>query len=238
MNYLNQVEAEGHKQTHGLRENMKKITVIFLSFLLAGCSSFPIASQFFSPSPEATTVGVLFEDDFSETGSGWDRFVSEIGMTDYQDETYHIVVNEPITDLFANPYLSLKDTIIEVQAARQDGPQNNSYGVICRYQDEENFYAALISSDGYAGIFEVNDGKYKLMGHEEMIPVPAILGGTASNLIHFECIGTSLALAVNGSPVDAQEDKSFDTGDVGLIAGTFEEAGVHIAFDDFKVWQP
>ena len=101
------------------------------------------------------------------------------------------------------PYTSYKDTIIEVKAARVTGPLDNSYGVICRYQNEENFYAALISSDGYAGIFEVNDGKYKLMGHDEMIPVPAILGGTAVNLIHFECVGTSLALAVNDEPVDA-----------------------------------
>jgi hypothetical protein len=220
---------------------MKKITVwvlIALLLFLMGCSSFPLAGQLFKTSPESTAVGILFQDDFSETGSGWDRYVSEIGSTDYDNETYHIVVNEPITDLFANPYTSFKDVIIEVKAARVTGPVDNSYGVICRYQDEENFYAALISSDGYAGIFEVSDGKYKLMGHDEMIPVPAILGGTAVNLIHFECIGSSLALAVNGEPVDAQTDKSYESGDVGLIAGTFQEPGVDISFDDFIVRQP
>jgi hypothetical protein len=217
----------------------KTFSILFLAmFLLEGCSSLPMLNQFFGMAPQATTVGMLLEDDFSETGSGWDRFESAVGSTDYDHETYHIVVNEPLTDLFANPGISYKDVIIEVKAARQSGPINNSYGVICRYQDEKNFYAALITSDGYAGIFEVNDGKYQLMGHEEMIPVPAILGGTTANLIHFECIGTSLALAVNGSPVDAQQDKSFDGGDVGLIAGTFDEPVVHIAFDDIRVWQP
>jgi len=198
----------------------------------------PLISQFFNPSPQATTAGILFTDDFSETGSGWDRFQSEIGMTDYGDDAYHIEVNQPITDLFANPAQSFKDTVIEVTAYKQNGPANNSFGLICRYQDEQNFYAALITSDGYAGIFRVKNGKYKLLGHDSMLPVPAILGGTGSNLIHFECIGNSLALAVNGSPVDAQQDKSYDSGDVGLIAGTFEEAGIHIVFDDFKVWQP
>ena len=220
---------------------MKKRTVsifLFLPLFLIGCSSLPLATQLFKASPESTAVGVLFQDDFSETGSGWDRFSAEIGSTDYDHEAYHIIVNEPITDLFANPYMSYKDTVIEVKAARVSGPLDNSYGVICRYQDEENFYTALISSDGYAGIFEVNDGKYKLMGHDEMIPVPAILGGTAANLIHFECVGTSLALAVNNEPVDTQEDKSFESGDVGLIAGTFQEPGVHVAFDDFVVRQP
>ena len=220
---------------------MKKITawiMIALPLFLMGCSGLPLAAQLFQASPESTAVGFLFQDDFSETSSGWDRFAAAIGSTDYDHEAYHIIVNEPITDLFANPYNSFKDTIIEVKAARVSGPLDNSYGVICRYQDEENFYAALISSDGYAGIFEVNEGKYTLMGHDEMIPVPAILGGTAVNLIHFECVGTSLALAVNNEPVDAQTDKSFESGDVGLIAGTFQEPGVHIAFDDFVVRQP
>lgn len=215
-----------------------KIIICVLTFLLTGCTSIPLVSQLFNSSPKATTVGMLFEDDFSETSSGWDRYESEIGKTDYGDEAYHIIVNEPITDLFANPYKSFDDAIVEVKAARQSGPVNNSFGVICRYQDEENFYAALITSDGYAGIFEVNDGKYSLMGHDEMIPVPAILGGTAANLLYFECIGNSFSLAVNDTPVDTQTDKSFKKGDIGLIAGTFEDAGVHIAFDDIRVWQP
>ncbi len=181
---------------------------------------------------------MLFFDDFSETKSGWDRFVGEIGFTDYKNKTYQIKVNEANTDLFANPYKLYDDVIIEVAAARIDGPTNNNFGVICRFQDEKNFYAAQISSDGYAGIFRMKDGVYKLLGQDTMIPVTAILGGTAANVIHFECIGRSLTLAVNGAPVDTREDKSFENGDVGLIAGTFEEAGVLVAFDDFQVMQP
>ena len=215
-----------------------RIFILITAFLLSSCSGLPLLNQFFNPAPEATTVGVLFEDDFSEKSTGWDRLESESGTTDYKNDAYHIVVNEPLTDLFANPGQSFKDVIIEVTAARQSGPENNSFGVICRYQDEENFYTGLITSDGYAGIFEVKNGKYVLLGQDEMLPVPSILGGTASNKIHFECIGNSLALAVNDSPVDAQNDKSYESGDVGLIAGTIEESGVHIAFDDFKVWQP
>ena len=231
--------VECNIRLHGLQRKMiKKIMSTCLVMSLTGCSNLPLVSQLFGSSPKATTVGMLFEDDFSEESSGWDQYESSIGSTNYKKETYQIIVNEPTTDLFANPYKSFTDTIIEVEAARLEGPINNNYGIICRSQDEENFYAALITSDGYAGIFEVEDGKYKLLGHDEMIPVPAILGGTGTNLLHFECIGDSLAFAVNNSPVDAQTDKSFPKGDIGLIAGTFEEAGVHIAFDDLKVWQP
>lgn len=212
--------------------------ILLIAFLLSGCGKLPLVSTFLGDSPQATQDNQLFFDDFSETKNGWDRFSGEIGSTDYKNKTYQITVNEPNTDLFANPAKLYKDTIIEVTAARIGGPDNNSFGVICRFQDEKNFYAAQISSDGYAGIFRMKDGIYKLLGQDAMIPVPAILGGSAVNTIHLECIGRSLALAVNGAPVDAREDKSFENGDVGLIAGSFEEAGVVIAFDDFMVSLP
>jgi hypothetical protein len=222
-----------------LHENRIKIITVFLgAVILSGCGKIPLVSSFLGETPQATQNSQLFFDDFSETKSGWDRFAGEIGATDYKNKAYQISVNEPNTDLFANPYKLFKDTIVEVTAARISGPDNNSFGVICRFQDEKNFYSAQISSDGYAGIFRMKDGVYRLLGQEAMIPVPAILGGSAVNTIHFECIGRSLALAVNGAPVDAREDKSFEKGDVGLIAGAFEEAGVVIAFDDFKVTLP
>lgn len=223
----------------GARETMKRLFgIVFISLLFSGCGELPLVSSFFGDSPQATQNSQFFFDDFSETKSGWDRFAGEIGTTDYKNKAYQISINEPNTDLFANPSKLFKDTIIEVTAARIGGPVNNSFGVICRFQDEKNFYSAQISSDGYAGIFRMKDGVYKLLGQDAMIPVPAILGGSAVNTIHFECIGRSLALAVNGAPVDARDDKSFENGDVGLIAGSFEEAGVVIAFDNFKVTKP
>jgi len=222
-----------------LQKNRNVILLIMVAALmLSGCDKVPLVSTFLSASPQATVNSQLFFDDFSETKSGWDRFAGEIGATDYNNKTYQILINEPNTDMFANPYKLFKDTVIEVKAAKISGPVNNSFGVICRFQDEKNFYSAQISSDGYAGIFRMKDGVYKLIGQDAMIPVPSILGGSAVNTIHFECIGRSLALAVNGTPVDAREDKSFENGDVGLIAGAFEEAGVVIAFDNFSVTQP
>jgi hypothetical protein len=217
---------------------LKKYLILLLTFLLSGCSTLPLVSAMLGEPTQPAQGNQLFFDDFSNTKTGWDRFTGEIGSTDYKNKTYQISVNEANTDLFSNPYKIFKDAIIEVNASRISGPDNNSFGAICRFQNEKNFYSAQISSDGYAGIFLMKEGVYKLLGHDKMIPVPAIMGGSAVNLIHFECIGNSLALAVNGTPVDAREDKSFANGDVGLIAGTFEEAGVVVAFDDFKVIKP
>jgi hypothetical protein len=51
-------------------------------------------------------------------------------------------------------------------------------------------------------------------------------------------MGDHLALHVNGELVADVRDGTFTSGDVGLIAGTFEEGGVEIHFDDFLVFEP
>ena len=71
-----------------------------------------------------------------------------------------------------------------------------------------------------------------------LMAAPAVLGGSTPNLIRFECIGSALVLSVNSSPVDYREDDSFESGDVGLIAGTYANPGVIISFDDFIVTTP
>ena len=214
------------------------VTVAFCAAILTGCAGLPLVSQMLVQPTREMYSSELFFDDFSENNSGWDRYESAAGKTDYVKGGYRIAVYEPMTDFFANPYQNFKDVIVEVKAARVEGPENNSFGVICRYQDEENFYAAQISSDGYGGIFRMKDGAYSLLGLENMIPVPAVLGGSGENIIRFECVGNALTLFANGQPVDYREDDSFDKGDVGLIAGTFDEGGVVIEFDDFRVTQP
>jgi len=219
-------------------KSKRKIITSILVLLITGCARLPLISQMVSQPTQVAERDVLFIDDFSETKSGWDRFQGEIGTTDYVKETYQITINEANTDLFANPSLYFSDVIIEVSASKLEGNEANNFGIICRYQDENNFYAGMISSDGYAGIFRIQNGKYQQLGHKEMQPMPAILGGSGKNLIHLECIGESIALAVNGIPVDARQDKTFKEGDVGLIAGTFDQPGVRIAFDDFKVMRP
>lgn len=227
------------KISAGQRITWKHAWILLLgASLLAGCSGIPLVSQMLVQPTREITSSDLFFDDFSENNSGWDRYESEAGMTDYVKGSYRIAVYEPMTDFFANPYQNFKDVIVEVKAVRVEGPENNSFGVICRYQDEENFYAAQISSDGFGGIFLMEDGTYTLLGLEKMIPVPAVLGGSGENTIRFECVGNTLTLFANGQPVDYREDDSFGNGDVGLIAGTFDEGGAVIDFDDFRVTRP
>lgn len=206
------------------------LVVAILGMAVMACS---IGNQ-----AEAVTNDTIFQDDFSDSSSGWDRVNLPEGITDYADGVYRIYVNTENTDYWANPGLSFKDTIIEVEATKVGGPDDNDFGLICRHQNTENFYIFMISSDGFFGILRVIDGEQELLGMDEMEYSESINTGNAMNVIRADCIGSSLTLYVNSSQLISVEDSSLEAGDVGLLAGTFDILGTDIHFDNFVVRNP
>jgi hypothetical protein len=212
----------------------------FFFFLLAVVLSM-LACQATSPadSQEPTQPeGVLFQDDFADPDSGWDQVTAADGVTDYADGIYRIFINNANTDVWANPDLNFGDVRVEVDATKVAGDDNNDFGVVCRYQDAENFYFFVISSDGYYGIGKVVEGAQTLIGNELMQPSEDINQGDSSNRVGAECAGSALRIYANDQLLLETEDTSFTSGDVGLIAGSFDNPGVDIHFDNFVVSQP
>jgi hypothetical protein len=183
-------------------------------------------------------VDVLFKDVFSDSTSGWGQISDEAGSTGYLDGVYHISVNLPGHKIWSNPGLSFTDTTITVEASKVDGPDDNFFGIICRYQDPKNYYFFIISSDGYYGIGRMIGGEQSLIGLESMHFSRDIQQGVDSNLLRADCVGDSLGFYINDNFIIRRRDTSFASGDIGLIAGTFEEAGVEIQFKNLLVRSP
>ncbi len=181
--------------------------------------------------------GILFQDNFTNKNSGWDSVRTNEGVTDYENGGYRILVTLQNTDVWANPGIPNlpKDVQVEVDATKQAGPDDNDYGIICRYQNDRNFYFFVISSDGYLGIGKVKDGNRKLVNRTEMPPSEVIKRGNETNHLRADCIGDTLSLYVNGQLVDSQQETEYGAGDVGLIAGSFQEGSVDILFKNFIV---
>jgi len=195
-------------------------------------------SVFSSEDTPELPSNLLFQDDFSDTTSGWDQVTESDGTTDYENGYYRMVVNTTDMDVWANPGLNFTDVVVEVDAAKAGGPDDNDFGVICRYQDVENFYFFIISSDGYYAVGKVIGGEQELIEADQMYPSEAINQGAVTNHIKADCIGSHLVLNVNGTLLTDVEDSTLTHGDVGLIAGTFDEAGTDIHFDNFSVSKP
>lgn len=222
----------------------KSIFIVLATLLLAS-----LACNFSGLSGAAgLPEGVLFQDDFSGRGGGWDSISDFDGTTDYLDGEYRIQVNVDNTDFWSNPNTDkFSDVIIEVDARRVGGPDVNVFGVQCRHEktgSDDNpiykFYFFVVGSDGYATIGKVDTsrGEADAYTYFEYSENNVDIKPSETNRIVASCVGNTLTLSVNGSQLLSVQDSSLASGEVGLIAGTFDETGADVRFDNFVVRKP
>ena len=189
--------------------------------------------------PEFEPGSLLFQDDFSDPESGWDRVPEALhGSLDYQDQAYRISVAGEHQMLWSGPGLEFRDARLEVDAQHRGEARDDDFGFICRAQDDQNFYYLVVSSDGYYGIGKVVDGETALIGVQAMPPSEAIVRGPASNHLRADCIGDTLSLYANGLRLASVRDDEFEHGEVGLLAGTIGALETEVFFDNFSVVNP
>lgn len=186
------------------------------------------------PSPPGT---VLFQDDFSRRSSGWPEQDQPGFQMGYDDGAYRIFIAGPQTLAWSTPRFDVSDVRLEVDTSTE-GPLDNALGLICRYQDPGNFFFLMISSDGFAGIGQVRDGERSMLSGIAMLPSDAILQGSGPNHLRADCIGPRLSLFINGMLAQEAVVAGWPSGDVGVIAGSYDQPGVVVWFDNFGILQP
>lgn len=186
--------------------------------------------------------GALLRDDFGgEQMCGWREYNQGGAVVEIAEGTLNISTSQRGELWWTTAGRDFSDVIVTVQARQLSGPNNNAYGVLCRYQDEKNFYIFLISGDGYYAIGKYETGKAQityLTENQEYVFSDLINQGVATNLIRVGCVGNELSLAVNGLPLVTVTDNSFAGGDVGLGVSTLEQGTAVVQFDDLLVLAP
>ncbi len=201
---------------------------------LASCSA-PMLGQRTQDAPPGT---ILFADDFSSPTTGWNRTqYGEDGMMDYDGGGYRILVNALQANFWSTPHKDFGDVRLEVDAGKLAGPDENRIGLICR-SNGSSYYFFIVGSDGYYGLGLFKDNQATLLGQSAMQPSSAIKTGAAVNHLRFDCSGSRLTIYANGVQLAQAEDATLSHGDVGLLAGTFDQPGVDIVFDNFAVLKP
>lgn len=208
-----------------------------LTFLLAACGATETEPDACNSLPE-----ILFFDDFNgELNCGWATYNRGGGIAAIENASMQISVSQPGQLWWTNPSRQFDDVVIRSEARQISGPNDNAYGLICRYQNEENFYVFLISGDGYYAI-----GKYQ-SGIENVVYLTengqfqlsdAIHKGVATNELEASCIGNQLSLMVNGTPLVTVTDPTFVTGDIGIAASILQTGAGVIEFDNVQVTAP
>lgn len=225
------------RRVYQLKRSFFTLLAAFLTIgLLAACNLRG------SEPDECMEGGALLQDNFDEdVDCGWREYNQGGAVVTIEDGVLRISTNQTGQIWWTNPGRNFNDVIITTQARQVSGPNDNAYGVICRYQDENNFYIFLISGDGYYAIGKYETGRPQityLTGDGEYVFSEVINQGVATNQIRASCVGEELSLSVNGLPLATVTDPSFADGDAGLGVSTLEPGTAVVQFDDFLVLAP
>jgi hypothetical protein len=199
--------------------------------LLSACASAPIPTA-----APANPGDIIYQEDFEDNTTGWDRLANEHGIMDYDRGGYRMLIQQPGFNLWSTPEKNYSNVRIEADVTKLNGPDENRAGLMCRYQNGD-YYFFIISSDGFYAIGKFIGGNALLLGQTEMQSSEFIQGDNINHL-RADCIGNTLSFYVNFNEVAVVQDSDFPAGDVGLVAGAFSEPGVDVLFDHFVVIQP
>jgi S1-C subfamily serine protease len=182
-----------------------------------------------------TDSTVVYQDDFSDPNSGWDDSSDSDSAVGYVGGAYQISVFQPNYLSWSYQFQDYTDVIVQVDTQIIQNAVNSDYGLICRRQDVDNFYALEISEDGYFTIYKYENGEYISLYDWEYT---SLIDPGQANTLTIACIGPSLSIAAGGKVLGSVEDTSFTTGSLGMIAGTFDTPNFTVAFDNFTVYEP
>jgi len=125
---------------------MKKGTLLLFAcvvLLMAGCMGESMTADTL---PWVSDAPILFADDFSHQSGGWQTHEDSLSYIGYAQDGFRLWLDLPNYQVWSVPGLNFKDTHIYTRVHKLAGPNDNFLGMVCRFQDEENYYAFLISS--------------------------------------------------------------------------------------------
>ncbi len=180
-------------------------------------------------------------DDFRRDQDYWTDTPTVGATYDYSRRAFHVVVSDPnwlaLTTLLddAGAPVVADNFYAEVDVSFAARVPSAAAGMLVRYQDPDNFYYAAISENGYFVLQQKEAGVWSdVIAWTADAAVDTADG--AVNRFGVLANGDTIALTVNDTVVGETTDSAFTGGSIGLMAQTFGEAGLDVAFDNFDLW--
>ncbi|MBN2007514.1 MAG: hypothetical protein JXA21_29480 [Anaerolineae bacterium] len=212
-----------------------KCLLFGLILMLSACTGTPTREV----SPVVTPQSQFFSDDFTHPHSDWARFDIEAGAAYIHNEEFFLEDRGKNIAIYS-PLVNQKyeDVRISLAVRHVQGSMDNWMGVICRQQDEGNYYLLAISADGYYLIQRVENNEELALSGPEISE--AIHNGKVSNQLEATCQGSHLSLRVNGELLATVSDVALSkAGQVAVFADAVPGGGTTtVAFDNFTLSTP
>lgn len=187
--------------------------------------------------PAPGELSIVYEEDFSDSFGGWDDAFDAYTTKQYGNNRYQIEVTASNLVAWGLANRDVADFEVQVEARREDGDETNSYGLLFRFEDRNNFYRFDISGDGYFLLSKLIDGKWTtLVDWTETPSLNTELG--SDNILKVSAFGPNITVWANGQPLATVSDDSLTHGNFGFFASTFSEAYIWVSYDNLKMWTP
>ncbi len=186
------------------------------------------ATTVITPTPQ----GQLLFDDFSDPFAGFGIKADEDGGVSYENETLLFTSRRNGVFWFSlSERLNVADVMVTVAAAFQDGVTNVDMGIICRWQDVDNFVALTVNPAGSATIWERVNGEITVLAEG----VAAAISPGQTVQLQATCQEENVALSRDGASLLSATTDSLEAGDVALLTRQRVEGELTVSFDEIRV---
>jgi tRNA A-37 threonylcarbamoyl transferase component Bud32 len=190
-----------------------------------------------TPTPTPPPTGQLLRDDFSQPAGGFATYSDEDGGVVYEEERLLFTALTRGVEWFSfSGRVTATDLMMSVTAVPLSDNPAGYLGLICRWQDVDNYTLLALNGAGEAAIWQKQNGATVILADWR----PTAVGLTVEEPIVMQavCEGGQLRLSANERLLVEAEDPAPISGDVALMIG-LQEAGVWQAlFDDLLVVEP
>jgi hypothetical protein len=188
--------------------------------------------------PEPAVSAIVFEDDFESEANDWPVSETDETRRSYDDGEYLLEILDGQWLIWSIPDMDPVSDVNLAVTVNNVGGEDATFGVVCNFEDNDNFYYLGFGADGYYAIVRVEDGEDVFLTDDENLWVKseAIAEFETSYELEADCAADgTLRLIVDGKPIAEAQDDTFTEGSVGLFAQSFEVLPVAVAFDDLIV---
>lgn len=203
--------------------------------LLAALACSPLAAD-----PTATPgPATLYKDDFSNSESGWGVGTDETGSLQYEAGQYRFNMTQSKYMTWGNlADETFTDVRVVTEVENKSNTTEPTFGVICNYQDENNFYYAGFGSDGFYAIVLSQNGNDTILtdlSEGNWLQSDDIAVEADRYEVAVECARGEIKLVVDGKTIATVQDDTFTTGQIGLFVLTWDEPTADVRFDNLRV---
>jgi hypothetical protein len=129
------------------------------------------------------------------------------------------------------------DVAVSVAVPNHSGPERGDFGLICRWQDGDNYVALAVSGAGQVAIWHSLAGEVAFLS--DWSPVSgATLGEGGTLTLTATCLGPALRLESGAQLLAEAADPAPASGDIALLARLRQPGELVVDFDDLVVAAP